>query len=84
MKNVHVFFIVYATLTFSTVFALSLLSEERIDVYVALFAVEFFIASELTSPLTSAQQRRKNIVGVIMLLVFVGIVFERIIEILGR
>jgi len=84
VKNVHVFFIVYATLAFSTVFALSLLSEERIDVYMALFAVEFFVASELTSPLTSTQQRRKNIVGVIMLVIFVGIVVERVLEILGR
>jgi len=46
--------------------------------------VEFFIASELTSPPSPVEQRRKNIVGVIMLLIFVGIVFERMVEILGR
>jgi len=68
---------------FSTVFALSLLSEERLDVYMALFAVEFFVASEFASPFTPNQRRRKNILGMIMLIMFAGILAIRIVEILG-
>ena len=82
MKNVIVFLIAYATLIFATVFGLSLLGEDRIDVYAALFAVEFFIISEVTSPLTPTEHRKIKILGMMMMLLFIGIVVERIIDIL--
>ena len=82
MKNVILFLIAYATLIFSTVFGLSLLGEESIDVYMALFVVEFFITSELTSPFTPTQYRRIKILGMLMIVLFVGIVVERIVDIL--
>jgi hypothetical protein len=83
MKNTDLFIILYGALLFSTVVALSLLAVERIDIYVALFAIEFFVASELTSPFGSAESRRKTVMGILLLLVFAGIVLERIAEILG-
>jgi len=82
VKNVIVFLIVYATLIFATVFGLSLLGEERIDVYAALFAVEFFITSEITSPFTPTEHHKIKILGMIMMVLFIGIVVERIIDIL--
>ena len=82
MQNVNTFLLAYAALVFSTVFGLSLLSEERIDVYIALFAVELFVAAELTRPFTVTQNRKIGIVGILMLILFAGIVVERIIGIL--
>ena len=82
MQNVNTLLLAYAALVFSTVFGLSLLSEERIDVYIALFAVELFIAAELTRPFTITQNRKIGIVGILMLILFTGIVVERIIGIL--
>jgi hypothetical protein len=83
MEKMNLFLIVYATLAFSTIFVLSLLGEDGLDVYVALFAIEFFIASELASPFSAPQYRRKTIAEMVMLLIFAGIVVERIIQILG-
>jgi hypothetical protein len=83
MKNTDVFLIMYAALAFSTVVVLSLLSVDRIDVYIALFAIEFFVASELTSPFHPSESRRKTIMGILLLAAFTGIVAERMMEILG-
>ncbi len=82
MKSTDVFLITYAALSLSTVIVLSLLSVERIDVYVALFAVEFFVVSELTSPFGPRESRRKAILGILLLAIFTGILVERIVEIL--
>jgi hypothetical protein len=83
MKNTDLFIIFYGALLFSTVVVLSLLAVDSVDIYVALFAIEFFVASELTSPFGSAESRRRTIMGVLLLVIFAGIVLERIAEILG-
>ena len=83
MKNIVVFLIAYAAVIFATVFGLSLLGEERIDVYLALFAVEFFILSEVTSPFTPTEYHKIKIVGMMMIVLFIVIVVKRIIDILG-
>jgi hypothetical protein len=83
MENTELFIIIYAALLFSTVVILSLLGVERIDVYVALFAIEFFVASEVLSPFGATESRRKTIMGILLLAIFTGIIIERIMEILG-
>lgn len=83
MNDMNVFLISFATFVFSTVFVLSLLNEQAVDVYVALFMIEFFIASELVSPLSAAEHRKKTIVETMMLIVFAAIVIGRIVQILG-
>jgi hypothetical protein len=82
MKNTDAFIMMYAVLLFSTVVTLSLLNVERIDVYLALFAIEFFVASELTSPFGPSESRRKIVMGILLLAIFTGIVLQRIVEIL--
>jgi hypothetical protein len=62
---------------------LSLLGVNRIDIYVALFAIEFFVAFIITSPSSPLESRRKTIMGILLLAVFVGVVIWRILEILG-
>ena len=83
MKNTDVSIIMYAALLFSTVITLSLLGVDRIDVYVALFAIEFFVASELTSPFRPDESRRRTLMGILLLTIFTAIVIERILEILA-
>jgi hypothetical protein len=82
MKNTDVFIIMYAALLFSTTVVLSLLNVERIDVYVALFAIEFFVVSEFTSPFGPTESRKRTVVGILLLAIFAGILLERIVEIL--
>jgi hypothetical protein len=83
MENTDAFIIMYAAFLFSTVVILSLLGVDRIDVYVALFAIEFFVGSELTSPFRPTESHRRTLIGIILLTIFTGIVIERIVEILG-
>ena len=82
MRSLDVFILTYSALSFSTIVLLSLLGEERIDIYVALFAIEFFVASIITSPSSRLESRRKTIMGIVLLAVFVGVVIWRILEIL--
>jgi hypothetical protein len=82
MENTDAFIIMYATFLFSTVVVLSLLSVAGIDIYVALFAIEFFVASELTSPFRPTESQRVTLIGIILLTIFAGIAIERILEIL--
>jgi len=81
-KNVEQFIIVYGALLFSAVVLLSLLGEARLDIYMAIFAIEFFVSAELTGPLNPTQRRRTMTIGLIFLLVFALIVARRITEIL--
>jgi hypothetical protein len=83
MENMDAFIIVYAALLFSTVVILSMLNVDAIDVYVALFAIEFFVASELSSPFRPGESRRRTLVGILLLAIFAGIVVKRILEILA-
>jgi hypothetical protein len=83
MENTDAFIIMYAALLFSTVVALSMLGVDRIDIYVALFAIEFYVSSELTSPFHPSESLRRTVVGILLLAIFSGIVIERILEILA-
>jgi len=82
MRSLDVFILTYSALAFSTIVLLSLLGVSRIDIYVALFAVEFFVASLIISPSSPLESRRKTIMGIVLLAVFVGVVIWRILEIL--
>jgi hypothetical protein len=82
MENADAFIMMYTTFLFSTVVFLSLLGVAGIDIYVALFAIEFFVASELTSPFRPTESHRITLIGIILLTIFAGIVIERIVEIL--
>lgn len=83
MRGLDVFILTYSVLTFSTITLLSLLGVEEIDIYIALFAVEFFVASVFSSPSRPLESRRKAIMGIVLLGIFAGIVIWRILGILG-
>ena len=81
MNNTNLFFISYSVLAFSTVFVLSLYPSVDIRLYLALFAIEFFIASELTSPFGVFEYRKRIVIEVIMLIILGAILIERIAQI---
>ena len=83
MRSLDAFILTYSALTFSTIFFLSLLEVGRIDVYIALFVIEFFVASILTSPSSPIESRRKTIMGILLLAIFAVIILQKIMEILG-
>lgn len=83
MKNTDTFLILYAALVFSTVTALSFLSLDRVEIYLAMFIMEFFAASELTSPFDRTDARRKNTMGILLLILFATVIAGRLMQSLG-
>ena len=71
-----------AILFSSTVVAFSALSEERLDVYISMFILEYFILVALHSPFKRKANLYMNIIGGILLTIFSLIVAFRVIEIL--
>lgn len=65
-------------LMFTTVVTLSALGEERMDVYVSLFTVEYFAASALFQP----RRRFFDVLGGTLFLIFCIIVGVKIWEII--
>jgi hypothetical protein len=82
LERIEIFFLAYAFLISSTVIILSALMVTQIDVYLAAFAIEYFVAILATSPHNPGETRRERIIGVMLLVVFTGIVIERVLLLL--
>jgi hypothetical protein len=72
----HIFTLAF--MLFATVVALSAFKETRLDLYLSLFAMEYFVASAVFRP----RRRFIDIVGVALFLVFCVIVAEKVAIIL--
>jgi len=83
LENNEIFILVYGALMFATVVILSLFGLEVIDIYLGLFALELFIASEFTAPLVRAESRKRMAVGIVMIVIFNGAILKRIMFLLG-
>jgi hypothetical protein len=83
LRGIDSLLISYAALAFSSVVLLSLIGVNTVDVYVALFAIEFFVASELASALSHNASRRMTVMEFVLLAIFALIVLERVVEILS-
>ena len=83
MENNEIFILVYGALMFATVVILSLFGLEVIDIYLGLFALELFITSELTAPLVRAESRKRMVMGIVMIVIFIGAILKRIMFLLG-
>jgi len=82
MRSVDSFLLQYAALVFATVTILSMVGVNSMDIYTALFVIEFALASELSSPVTPAESTRRGIVLVVLLVTFAVIITVRIINII--
>jgi hypothetical protein len=65
-----------------TTAALSALGESRLDLYVSLYILEFFVIMLLHSPLNPRTQRVLNVFGYGLFAVFAAIVALKVLEIL--
>lgn len=66
----------------STIVILSTLGENRLDVYISLFILEYFVAIALNTPLKRRVNQYLNLISIILFSVFSLIVAARVIEIL--
>jgi hypothetical protein len=82
IQKVEILLTSYACLVFSTVVILSSLGVEQVDIYVAGFAIEYFIAILATAPHDPEESRRQRVIGVMLLVIFTGIVVERVLQLL--
>lgn len=83
MENNEVFVLVYGGLMFATVVTLSLFGLEIIDIYLGLFALELFVTSEVTAPLSHEESRKRMVVGIVMIVIFIGAILKRIMFLFG-
>ena len=82
IQKVEILLISYACLIFSTVVILSSLYVEQVDIYVAGFAIEYFIVILATAPHNPEESRRQRAIGIMLLVIFTGIVIERVLQLL--
>jgi len=82
IRKIEVFLISYACLIVSTVVVLSYLNVGQIDIYVAGFAIEYFIVILATAPYTPEESRRQRLIGIVLLVIFTGVVIERVLQLL--
>ena len=61
---------------------LAVYGESRLDLYVSMFALEYFILTVLHSPLDPKTSRMLNAIGAVLFAVFVVIVASKVVEIL--
>lgn len=71
-----------ATMFTATVVVFSALGEERLDVYVSMFILEYFVLVALHTPFKPKTSLYMNVIGYTLLAVFSVIVAARVIEIL--
>lgn len=83
MTTMPLFVVAYGITALSTVVVLSFLGVGRIEIYLAFLTLEFLAISEFNlMPLTRSESQRKNVIGILLLAIFAGIVIVRLIQIL--
>jgi uncharacterized membrane protein YczE len=82
IQKIEVFLVSYACLIVSTVVVMSYLNVGQVDIYIAGFAIEYFIVILATSPYNPEESRRQRVIGVMLLVIFTGIVIERVLQLL--
>jgi len=80
MASMKSFLLTYAALVLFTVTGMSFLDITELDLYLAAFAVEFFLSSELLSPSSRSEARRRNLIALGMLMLFIVIAATRLLR----
>jgi len=80
MKKEKLFLITYALLMMITVPTLAALNENRLDVYISLFILEYFVANSIFRP---KYRIKYDPIAIILLTVFFYIVANRVLQILS-
>ena len=80
MDRNHLFNVLLSAMVFSTVAVLSALGEGRLDLYVSLFTLEYYVCSALLSP----RRRAFDFLGAALLAAFATAVALRVAELLAK
>ena len=83
LENNETFILVDGAVMFATVVILSSFGLEIIDIYLGLFALELLVTSELTAPLVPVESRKRMVVGIVMIVIFIGAILKRIMFLFG-
>ena len=83
LSNLDLFILSYSILVSITFIVLIYLSEVRLDVYVSLYILEYYILRALISPIPEKVSRRLRIVDAAFIIVFSVIVGYRVLEIIA-
>jgi|Deesub1362B_J571_1020462.scaffolds.fasta_scaffold00003_85 hypothetical protein len=82
LSNTQHFILRMAILVSITFTALILLGEARLDVYISLYILIYYILLALHSPFNRRISRRLNVISVVLFIIFMVIVALRVIAIL--
>jgi len=80
MRKESLFLITYAFLMTITVPALAALNENRLDVYISLLTLEYFVANSIFRP---KYRVKYDLIAIVLLAVFLYIVANRVLQILS-
>lgn len=82
LERIEIFLLSYACLVLFTVIALSSLMISALDIYVAAFTIEYFIAVLATAPHYPVETKRERYLGVMLLSVFGVILIVHVVALL--
>lgn len=80
MEKHNLYLVSLAALMLGSTVSLAALNETRLDVYLSIFTISYFIASAIFNP----RRRWKDFIGAALFLIFACIVALRVLEILVR
>ncbi len=83
LKAIDKYILVLSLSIAVTLIVLSLLAEKRIDVYIALYILEYFTITAIFSPFPRKLESKLNIISAIMLATFIAIVAYRVMLIIS-
>jgi uncharacterized metal-binding protein len=84
LNSTNTFLVGYAALVFLTTSILSLFRVNVIGIYLLLFAVEFYVATEITPALELSASRRNTIFAVLFAGIFIAIVLQSALSVLQQ
>jgi hypothetical protein len=84
LNSTNTFLITYATLVFLSTSILSLFGVDLIGVYLLSYAVEFYVATEITPPLDLSAYRRNIVFAILFVAIFIAVVLQTAIPILQQ
>lgn len=82
MASTNSFIITYATFVFLSTSILSLFNVDFIGAYLVVYAVGFYVATEIASPLDVSAYRRNTVFAILFGGIFVAIVLQTALAII--
>lgn len=82
-SNVELYVLVYSVLVSLTSIVLILLNEVRVDVYISLYILEYYVLRALIAPIPEKVSKKLRVTDIGFIILFSVIVGYRVLEILA-